>query len=298
MLAGVSMAFSYDLPTGTNPADPRTRERLPRVQAAPARVLFLLGARDARAMSKPKTPADDTIGSSDSQEQQDSQRLSTSGAESPTNPYPWNLDFKQFVLYAAYHEPESDDFSEGWHSPLWRFTRLIRSWGREEWKAGAAFKDVNRVIVDAGGWETLLGVDEETANFEFTVAWKKVRFRKDEDPLHQAFVKATKHPVNYKKQDGDGRPTPGYDRFISLVTWLQFTRGEASIYLPLQKVAKILSTDQRMISLWRQQAIADGFIEMIARHHYKPGSKGRATEFKVKDGFMEQAKVFLEKNLK
>jgi hypothetical protein len=57
------------------------------------------------------------------------------------------------------------------------------------------------------------------------------------------------------------------------------------IYLPVREIGAALKTDKRMISLWRQQAVEDGVLEVIAPHKFNPGGKGKATEFRVTEGF-------------
>ena len=256
-----------------------------RVRPVPARAFFTRSdAKDAVFMPKHPTDPDDNTDTQDYQEQQDSQGHTKRGLA----PSIWTLDFDDFVGYAADQEPDKDDFSDGWHSPLWGFTRLIRGYFNHDVKSSAAWRDVNKAVRRRleGGWG-YFGLSVEEAHFEFVQAWKKIRLRPDEDPLGQALHKAEKFPIQAPKQDGEQRPTPGYDRFCSLVLWLQFGRKGETIYLPVREVARVLKTDQRMISLWRQQAIDDGFLVVITVHQYKPGHKGKATEFKVGDGFME-----------
>lgn len=164
-----------------------------------------------------------------------------------------------------------------WGTPLFSFVRLARSWFKEEIKADRAFDLVDKIMRPWNGWQKFFLLDEEEAYTQFTETWKKVRWRIDESPLDIAAKRAKAFPLaSHVKR---ARPTPGYNRFFSLVGWLQFTMGpETNIYLPVREVGERLGADIKMVSTWRQWAIDDGFIEETAPHDF---AKRKATEFRV-----------------
>jgi hypothetical protein len=203
-------------------------------------------------------------------------------SEASKQPFPWNLPFADFVHYAVEQERAHQ---EEWRSPLWEFTRLIKSWSAEDTTALKAFAAVERALAASGGWQGVFAVTDEEAWTEFSSTWKKVRWRKAHPPIHQALLKAKAYPVTAPNAERRPRPPPGYDGFISVVGWLQHTMGNERIYLPVPEIGAALKTDKRMISLWRQQAVEEGVLEIVAEHKFHPSGKGKATEFRVTEGF-------------
>lgn len=216
------------------------------------------------------------------------------GETSSCHSHPWHLPFAEFVRYAvekAELEPES------WRTPLWDFTRLIKGWCREGVKAGEAFRQVDAVMRRNGGWGRIFELEPEEARAEFCNTWKKIRFRPDETPLDQALAKAKAYPVKAPRDETCTVERPKYDRFISLCGWLQVTMGDRPIFLPVRQVAALLETDIRMVSLWRQAAVDEGFLEVVKEHEFRPGGRGRATEFRVTKGYLAWFEGHLQKKL-
>lgn len=244
---------------------------------------------DVSALSASRIGPDDNTGSSESQDSQ-GETGRVPSAPSPDS-HPWHLPLDQFVAYAIRETAGTGGEGMEWKTELWEFTRLLRGWVKEGTKADAMFSAADKVVRKHGGWWDVFSLEDEEAYTEFCLTWKKIRWRPDESPLQNALKKADAYPVKAPHQEKRSRPTPGYDRFISFAGWLQVTMGDRPIYLPVREVAKMLKTDIRMVSMWRQMAIDDGFLVVSQEHNF---AARKATEFRVAEGYVE----WFEKRLK
>lgn len=206
----------------------------------------------------------------------------------------WDLPFEAFVEYAVEHAEREVVGVDGWRSQLWEFTRLIRGRCDEATKANHAFGAVDKVVESLGGWFEVFELDRDEAHAEFVTSWPKIRFRPDEDPVDQALRKAEAHPVKAPARDDRRYPTPGYDRFISIVGWLQVTMGDQPIYLPCRRIGDALRTTPRMVSMWRQMAIDEGILKITAEHEFRSKGGSKATEFIVMPGFRSWFEDYLK----
>jgi len=186
--------------------------------------------------------------------------------------------FAEFIenLFAA----EADADNPEWWTPLFTFTRAVRSWFPEGTAADDAFDQVDKIVRRLGGWDSLewAGVADSEEAFEcFSHAWKKVRYRVGEGPLEQAIGKGETFPL--KTHRGQRRRLPGYDRFVSAAFWLQTIVGDRDILLPVRRCAELLGTDKHRVKVWRDWAIEDGFLAVTQAHTFN-GRGGRATQFR------------------
>lgn len=201
------------------------------------------------------------------------------------------LDLAPFLKWVLENVHVYED--QDWGTPLFTLVRFVRSWCREDLKADAAFDVVDKVMRPWNAWSEHFDLDDEEAYTQFVETWKKIRWRVDESPLDIAAQRAKAFPLaSHVKR---GRPTPGYDRFFSLVGWLQFTMGpEKNIYLPVREIGERLQADIKMVSTWRQWALDDGFIEEVTPHDFV---KRKATEFRVTAGHHQWLKGLIAKKL-
>jgi len=165
-----------------------------------------------------------------------------------------------------------------WWTPLFAFTRAVKTWHKEGVQMDPAFDKADRAMRRLGGWG-ILELDDvqdaETAYECFAHTWARVRFDSDEGPLEQALAKAKARPLSTAREHG--RKMPKYDRFVSLAGWLQVTAGDRDILLPVRQVAALLSTVQCRVSIWRGLATKDGFLTVVEPHNR---GRGRATRFR------------------
>ena len=177
-------------------------------------------------------------------------------------------------------EAEGDPDRPEWHTPLFHFTRAVKSQFPEGTKVDEAFDEVDKVVRRLGGWGKLEWVeieDSEMAFEYFAHAWGKIRYRVGEGPLEQAFAKANSQPLETPR--GRERRLAGYDRFVSVAYWLQKVVGDRDILLPVRQVAELLGTDKHRVKVWRDWAVADGFLAVTQAHAFH-GGVGRATQFR------------------
>ena len=163
---------------------------------------------------------DHNTGSSDSQDSQDLQGKTGTAPPAPLSFAEAScLDLQPFIVWAIDNGHRYED--QEWGTPIFSFTRLVRSWRKEQAKADRAFEIVDEVMRKWNGWSKYFALTDEEAYAQFVETWPKVRWRIDESPLDIAAKRAKAFPLaSHVKR---ARPTPGYNRFFSLVGWLQFT---------------------------------------------------------------------------
>jgi len=187
--------------------------------------------------------------------------------------------FAEFIK--ALVASESDGDNPEWWTPLFSFTRAVKSRFPEGARADDAFDQVDKIVRRLGGWDGLEWAevaDSEEAYDYFAHAWGRVRYRVDEGPLEQALAKATARPLSTARERG--RKMPKYNRFVSVAGWLQVTAGDRNILLPVRQVAALLKTVQCRVSIWREWATKDGYLVVAKQHVFHGGGVGRATEFR------------------
>lgn len=170
------------------------------------------------------------------------------------------------------------DPGKEWQAPLWELARTLKGYFVEGTMAIRAFNEAAPHVDRMGGWETIYSLDEEAAEIEFVSLWSKVRIGPGEEPLDLALQRAIAHPIASRPKGN--RPTPKYDRFVSVALWLQEVVGDRPIMLPCEKVATLLQTTPRLVSMWRDRAVSEGWLVKTADHVFGGGER-RATEFRV-----------------
>lgn len=100
----------------------------------------------------------------------------------------------------------------------------------------------------------------------------RVRFAKGRGPLDWAIAIAAQYPLTDPEELGLER----YNRFLSIAGWLQVQRGSESVYLPVEKLAKILNVTPRSVSTWRTLAKRQGLLTETAAYQRNK----KATEFR------------------
>ena len=154
---------------------------------------------------------------------------------------------------------------------LFELVQALRGYFPEALAADAAFEQVDKIMAGWGGWADYFGTGmdydavgtTDEAKVQFRRLWRRVRFRRDKDPMQQALEKATAHPLQTLRSEKD--PMPRYDRFVSLCAWLQVTRGNKPIYLPQRRLAKALSAAPTLVHEWLQMAMEDGFLKCVKK---------------------------------
>ena len=200
----------------------------------------------------------------------------------PPTSFPWSLGFSEFVVHVL---TTTDDGAPSWHSPMWRLARMVYGYFKEGTPPEWAFDQVDQVIRSKGcDWATALQdpelTDSEDAYVEFESLWRKVRIPPNKTPLAAALEKAEAYPL--KTNRSEKRAAPKYDRFISVVAWLQVSMGDQDIMVPCHTFDTLLQTSALMISRWRRWALADRYVVITAMHEcdVKKFADRKATHFR------------------
>jgi len=167
---------------------------------------------------------------------------------------------------------------ETYHTPLWTFTRAVRSFYGEDVDPHEIFFKVESIIFRKGGWDILnTGLAAADIYFEFVCNWARVRYKIGETPLGNALEKAQAHPLRPERASRYRAFLARYSSFVSLAGWLQVTMGDHSILLPCEKIGDLLGEDKKTISRLRQIALEDEYLREIRKHSF---ARRRATEFR------------------
>ena len=186
------------------------------------------------------------------------------------------------IVRFAIDQHDQDEFTdstapgEPFHTKLWTFTRAIKSCFPADTDSAHVFDLVAEVVVALGGFEELLGIDEEEAFVEFVYDWDKVRYRMGGGPLDNAMELAELHPV--RPPHGKKRGLVNYGRFVSIAVWLQYVMGDRIVMLPCEKLAEILGVCPMTITRYRSLAEKQGLLQIKREHSY---GRRRATEFRI-----------------
>lgn len=191
-----------------------------------------------------------------------------------------SLPLAQFVCCAARHNLILFEQAEGWCGLIWHFTRIMKLHPDvADLDADDAFKRICHASEPFGGLEYVLELaSDDLTEIQFVTSWDKIRFRPGLSPLQNAAAEADAQPLCPKRCEG-GRNAL-YGRFVSIAGWLQVLMGNRNILLPIDLLAETLGCDRSRVSQLRQLACRDGFLQEVAAHEYRPGGKGRATEFR------------------
>jgi hypothetical protein len=110
---------------------------------------------------------------------------------------------------------------------------------------------------------------------DFVGSWDNVRYTPGASPLDNALRRSEDAPIEIP-----GSRSPGYAKFVSLAVALQEQSGDRPIFLPVEKMAKLLGTEKMTISRYRKQALRTGVLHQVKRHTFSAASgRGEATEF-------------------
>jgi len=203
----------------------------------------------------------------------------TTGAASQATPS--RSEVIGFALDEHFADPLKGNCSRDgpYRTPLWSFTRVVRSHFGMGVDADRVFWQlVAPEIERRGGWELLeTELEFEEIYFEFVCNWDAVRFRIGETALENAIAKADSYPLRPSRSSKHPGYLQRYARFISIAGWLQATMGDRPILLPVEKLAAVVGGSPMAITRYRQTAVADGYLRIVGQHVY---SKGLATEFR------------------
>jgi len=64
-----------------------------------------------------------------------------------------------------------------------------------------------------------------------------------------------------------------YNRFLSIAGWLQAQDEAKPIYLPVEKLAKLLGVSARQVSTWRTLAQRQGLLKETCPYEYRKKAK-------------------------
>jgi hypothetical protein len=169
------------------------------------------------------------------------------------------------------------DLDVPYRTPLWNFTRAVKSCFNDTANPDDVFFDLVDVEVERrGGWGILdIGMRPTDIYVEFVSNWEYIRFRIGEEPLTKAQALAIENPLRPPKCERDPRAAE-YGVFISLAGWLQFLMGDLPIMLPCEKVALLMGVGTTTVDRYRKWATQDGYLRVIAKHSW---ARHRATKF-------------------
>ncbi|HET6494119.1 MAG TPA: hypothetical protein VFH61_02000 [Thermoleophilia bacterium] len=181
-----------------------------------------------------------------------------------------------------------------YESPLWRFTRHIKSMlpdADSERLWPQVSHKVKRIKGPWSRWETIqhaLGEDEMGGPFteadaqaEFVNCWEKIRHLEGDDLLCgcvEAGDKLLLAPPARSQHSQD----PAYCRFISFCAQLQLLKYPKPIALPQRGVAEAFGMGRpNTIGIWIGWAIQDGLLTLKREHRYNPKrpSRSRARQY-------------------
>lgn len=213
-----------------------------------------------------------------------------------------DLSLQEHVLAAMEMEATSGHLED--FKVMFTFTRAMKTaTALDEKTAAQALAEIEKVIARwpledddlpenasiarraAAQWAKSLGVDAEDARANFLGIWDKVRTLPNRSPLDHALELAERRPINFPDSSCLKVDTEGYRRFVSLAGWLQVTRGNAPILLPVEKVGGRLGVKAMTVSRYRDWGELDGFLSKVAEHRFRSrpspsGERSTATEYR------------------
>ncbi len=188
----------------------------------------------------------------------------------------FKMKFPEFVERAI--EFNTNDYEERaytydpneHHTPLWTFTRLVKSYFKAQnlvINAGQAFAEVDELIRWTKHFDIL---DDEEAYDEFESNWNKIQFYLGENALDRSIRQAEAYPL-----DPGSMALPRYKLFISMAGWLQVSAGDNYILLPCKNVTDAfirhgIACNKMNVSRMCNRAIGAGYLREVKGHKFDP----------------------------
>jgi hypothetical protein len=156
------------------------------------------------------------------------------------------LDLVTFMRFAI--EADRSACREKGHAPTWELARYCKAYPPFALLGGEEVFDIIEPFL-----ENIYTVqDQENFVFHF----KKVRFAAGEGVLDRALRLAQQRPLRSTKRIL-------YDRFVSMIGWLQNDCGPNNIWLPQKNVAEVLGVTQATVSNMIHNAMDDGYLTFV-----------------------------------
>src|SRR5262249_13207899 len=195
-----------------------------------------------------------------------------------------SLPLKAYM--AAAYEHQDNVLVDGWKTPLWEFTRLVKAHPSLRSLSGdEALAQVEAVLEtwsrpdeehDVWAFWFADSGNSEDAGMEFLHIWDAIRYLPGLTPLQNAIEMAKTWSFVPSVC-----PTEGYRRFVTLAGCLQEVMGDRNILLPCHKLAKVLGCEPITISRYCKLAIAAGILRVMAPHTFSSkAGNGTAREFR------------------
>jgi hypothetical protein len=179
---------------------------------------------------------------------------------------------------------ESRHYEDAWLTPFFNLVRVMKAYPPfATLTAGQACRLWREHLDEVGeDWTSVApDMDSEEVNEEFQRTWAKVECSVATTPLIHAEFLARKEPVEVIEPNQ--LIQPGYAKFLSLACRLQILRGDQNVLLPVEEVAKVLSTEKKQVnkmrvSRWLNMAMAEKLIVLVKKHSL---AANRAAEYRV-----------------
>ena len=165
-------------------------------------------------------------------------------------------------VFLSWQASEGRNWQEDRTSETWEFCRYLCADSRFNSLAPAALVRKLRRLIDL----------EDEYLETITVEFGRVKMAKGQGPLDWAISCAAQYPLTDPEDLGLER----YNRFLSIAGWLQVQRGNAPVYLPVEKIAKLLGVSARQVSTGRTLAQRQGLLTETCPYQLRK----RATEFR------------------
>jgi hypothetical protein len=184
-------------------------------------------------------------------------------------------EIQDIIDECTYWEWDKDITGMDYQTPLWRLVRKLKRVSKMPGMTGIEALAVVEGFVE--NWTIFSGIDDdEDGREEFVTTWDVVQLAEDEEPLAAAAERAEKKPYRFKT----GHYGAKYQKFLNIGYRLQQIRRNKPIYLPCERLAKILGVSSMRITNYRQFALEEGYLRLVEKHHFVPGSGGRSTAFR------------------
>jgi len=228
-------------------------------------------------MGRKRTCHTGVPGPSETQDEQESQRETLGSIHDPV--------FVAEAVGEAIAAHDADEYrgnynpNERFHTPLWAFTRTLRS-RFPDFEPEEVLEAILPEIEERGGWESVANFDDYPVDdpcVEFVVTWLRVRTLIGESLLQAAYRLAQKRPLITERSAKYPGRYMAYDKFVSVAAHLEILRDDKPIFLPCREVGVLLSCDPKTVQRYRVLAVRDGLLHQVGRHSRV---KCRATEFR------------------
>jgi hypothetical protein len=165
-------------------------------------------------------------------------------------------------VFLSWQASEGRNWQEDGTSETWEFCRYLCAHPIFKSLATAALVRKLRRLID---------IEDEHLEI-ISVEIGRVKMAKGQGPLDWAMSCAAQYPLTDPEDLGFER----YNRFLSIAGWLQVQRGNAPVYLPVEKLAKLLGVSARQVSTWRALAQRQGLLTETCPYRFRQ----KATEFR------------------